>query len=62
MADLLATLQGYMSTILGNPVYLLLAIGVLSLLMLIAVLHRIHKIHNEDIFVHQAWGANWKGR
>jgi len=62
MADLLATLQGYLSTILGNPVYLLLVIGVLSLLLLIAVLHHIHKIHNEDIFVHQAWGANWKGR
>jgi hypothetical protein len=62
MADLLGTLEGFISAILANPVYLLLAVGAFSLLMLIAVLHHIHKIHNEDVFVHQAWGANWKGR
>jgi len=62
MADLVSTLQGYLSAILQNPVYLLLAVGVLALLMLIVVLHRIHKIHSEEIFVHQAWGAKYKGR
>ena len=62
MTDLVGTLQGYVSTILGNPVYLLLAVGFLALLMLIVVLHHIHKIHSEDIFVHQAWGAKYKGR
>ena len=62
MADLVSTLQGYVSAILQNPVYLLLAVGVLALLMLIVVLHHIHKIHGEEIFVHQAWGAKYKGR
>jgi len=62
MVDYLGTLEGYLSAIAQNPVYLLLAVGVASLLMLVIVLHHIHKIHREDIFVHQAWGANWKGR
>ncbi len=62
MADLVSTLQGYVSAILQNPVYLLLAVSVLALLMLIVVLHHIHKIHGEEIFVHQAWGAKYKGR
>ena len=62
MADLIGTLEGYLSTILGNAVYLLLAVGLISLLMLVAVLHHIHKIHTEDIFVHQAWGSNYRGR
>jgi hypothetical protein len=62
MADFLATLEGYLTIITGNPAYLLLTVGVLSLLMLVIVLHHIHKIHREDIFVHQAWGADWKGR
>jgi hypothetical protein len=51
-----------MSAILQNPVYLLLAVGFVALLMLVVVLHRIHKIHSEEIFVHQAWGAKYKGR
>jgi hypothetical protein len=62
MADLLGTVNGFFSTILGNPVYLLLTIGGVAVFMLAVVAHRIHKIHSEEIFVHQAWGANWKGR
>jgi len=62
MADLPGTVSGFFSTILGNPVYLLLTIGVLAVFALLLVAHRIHKIHSEEIFVHQAWGANWKGR
>jgi hypothetical protein len=62
MPDILGTLEGYLSTIAQSPVYLLLTVGVVSLLMLVIVLHHIHKIHREDIYVHQAWGANWKGR
>jgi len=42
--------------------YVLLMIGGLALFMLLVVAHRIHKIRSEEIFVHQAWGANWKGR
>jgi hypothetical protein len=62
MADLLGTFEGYLSTILQSPVYLLLTVGVLSVFMLVIVLHHIHKIHREDIYIHQPWGANWKGR
>jgi hypothetical protein len=62
MVDFLETLQGYVSAILENPVYLLLTVGFLALLMLVGVLHHIHKIHSEEIFVHQAWGAKYRGR
>jgi hypothetical protein len=62
MPDILGTLEGYLSTIAQNPVYLLLTVGAISVLMLVIVLHHIHKIHREDIYVHQAWGADWKGR
>jgi len=62
MADFVATIEGFFSAILENPLYLLLTVGVISLLFIAVVAHRIHKIHSEDIFVHQAWGANWKGR
>jgi len=62
MADPLGTVNGFFSTILGNPVYLLLTIGGLALFALLVVAHHIHKIRSEEIFVHQAWGANWKGR
>ncbi len=55
-------MNGFFSTILGNPVYLLLTIGGLSFFALLVVAHHIHKIRSEEIFVHQAWGANWKGR
>jgi hypothetical protein len=62
MADPLGTVNGVFSSILGNPVYLLLTIGGLALFVLLLVAHHIHRIHSEEIFVHQAWGANWKGR
>jgi hypothetical protein len=62
MADLLVTFEGYVSTILQSPVYLLLTVGVISVFMLVIVLHHIHKIHREEIYIHQPWGANWKGR
>ncbi|TMA04929.1 MAG: hypothetical protein E6J93_05445 [Methanobacteriota archaeon] len=62
MADPLGTLGSIFSTILGNPTYLLLTISGFALFALLVVVHHIHKIHSEEIFVHQAWGANWKGR
>ncbi len=62
MADPLGSVEGFFSSILQDPVYLLLTVGVVALMILFLVAHRIHKIHSEEIFVHQAWGANWKGR
>ena len=62
MADLGTTINEFFAAIAWNPVYLLLTIGVIALILLAAVAHHIHKIHSQEIFVHQAWGANWKGR
>ena len=55
-------MDGFFSSILQNPAYLLLAVGLIALFILMLVVHHIHKIRSEDIFVHQAWGAKWKGR
>jgi hypothetical protein len=62
MADPLGSVESFFSSILRDPVYLLLTIGAGALFILLLVVHRIHKIHSEEIFVHQAWGSNWKGR
>ena len=62
MADVFGTVKDFLSTIVGDPLYLFLTIGLLALFVLLLVVHRIHKIQSEEIFVHQAWGANWKGR
>jgi len=62
MADFAETVNGFFATIVQNPVYLLLTIGAIALFIIVVVAHRIHKIHSQEIFVHQAWGANWKGR
>ena len=45
-----------------NPAYLILAVGGVAFFIILLVARYIHKIHSEEIFVHQAWGANWKGR
>lgn len=62
MADLGSLLNGFFTSIIQNPVYLILLIGGVVLFIVLLVVRRIHKIHSEEIFVHQAWGANWKGR
>lgn len=62
MADFAETVNGFFAIIVQNPVYLLLTIGAVALFVIVVVAHRIHKIHSQEIFVHQAWGANWKGR
>ncbi len=62
MADLGTAIQQFFSTVTSNPLYLLVSVGLIALLLLAIVAHKIHKIHSEEIFVHQAWGANWKGR
>ena len=62
MADPGAAVNGFFSSIVQNPVYLLLTVGGFALFVLLLVAYRIHKIHSQEIFVHQAWGAKWKGR
>ncbi len=61
MADLGTTITEFFAAIASNPLYLLLFVGGIALVALLIVAHHIHKIRSEDIFVHQAWGANWKG-
>ena len=62
MADVIGTLNGFFSSILNNPAYLFLTVGGLALFIILLVARHIHKIRSQEIFVHQAWGANWKGR
>jgi len=62
MADLGSMVEGFFNGLLQNPVYLLLFVGGIALLLILILAHHIHKIRAQEIFVHQAWGANWKGR
>ena len=62
MADFGTTVEQFFGSIASNPVYLLLTVGLVALVALVIIAHHIHKIRSEEIFVHQAWGANWKGR
>jgi hypothetical protein len=62
MVDVGTAIQQFFASVTSNPLYLLLSVGLIALILLAVVAHHIHKIHSEEIFVHQAWGANWKGR
>ncbi len=61
MADLGTTITEFFSSLGRDPVLLLLVVGGVALLLILILAHHIHKIRSEDIFVHQAWGAKWKG-
>lgn len=61
MADVATTISEFFASIAQDPVKILLVVGGVALLLILVFAHHIHKIHSEDIFVHQAWGANWKG-
>lgn len=54
--------MGFLDEIGRNPAYLFLFLGLIFLLILAVVIQHIRKIRNQDIWVHQAWGAKWKGR
>ncbi len=54
--------EGFFSSLAENPAYLILLLGGLAFAILVLVVRHIHKIRSEEIFVHQAWGAKWKGR
>lgn len=62
MPEVSEILREAVSPILEDPFYLLLTVGGIALFVILIVVRRIHRIHTEDIFVHQVWGANWKGR
>ena len=62
MADIGTTIQQFFASLLADPLYLFLVIGLVALGLIALVARHIHRIRSQEIFVHQAWGANWKGR
>ncbi len=62
MTDLGTMVNDFFASLARNPVYVFLLLGGLALMIILIVVHHIHKIRSEEIFVHQAWGSNWKGR
>ena len=62
MADLYQSIAGFLEALVTNPAYLFLSLGFIALLILWLTVRHIRKIRGEDIWVHQAWGAKWKGR
>ncbi len=62
MADLGTALHEFFASLLADPLYLLLLMGLVALVLVAVIAIHIHRIHSQEIFVHQAWGANWKGR
>jgi hypothetical protein len=62
MASVWESIVGFLDEIGRNPAYLFLLLGLIFLLIIAMVVHHIRKIRNQDIWVHQAWGAKWKGR
>lgn len=62
MADPPSMVEGFFSALAQNPLYLLLFAGGITLLFILVLARHIHKIRSQDIYIHQAWGANWKGR
>jgi len=62
VASIWESIVGFLDEIVKNPAYLFLFVGLILLLIIALVVHHIRKIRNQDIWVHQAWGAKWKGR
>ncbi len=62
MADFVTTVNEFFAAIGRDPVYLLLTVGLVAAVLLAIIAVHIHRIRSQEIFVHQAWGANWKGR
>ena len=62
MADVGTAIEQFFSSLTSDPLYLFLLVGLVALFVIFVVAHHIHKIRSEEIFVHQAWGAKWRGR
>ena len=62
MADIGTAIHQFFASLLADPLYLFLVIGLVALGLIALVALQIHRIRSQEIFVHQAWGANWKGR
>jgi hypothetical protein len=62
MVDLSTAFGNFLAMLESNPAYLLLVLGGAAFFCILLVVWHIHRIRREEIFVHQAWGAKWKGR
>ncbi len=62
MVDLGSLFDGFFRALAQNPALLILVMGGVAFFIVLILMRHIHKIRSEEIFVHQAWGANWKGR
>lgn len=62
MADVGTAIHQFFESLLADPLYLLLLMGLVALGLIALIAAHIHRIRSQEIFVHQAWGANWKGR
>ncbi len=62
MPDVWQSIVDGLVAIASNPLYLLALIALIVLLMIAILVHHIRKIRNEDAWIHQPWGAKWKGR
>lgn len=62
MPDIWQSIVDGLAAIAWNPLYLMALIALIVLLMVAIVVHHIRKIRNQEPWIHQAWGANWKGR
>lgn len=62
MVDLYQAIVGFLEALSTNVAYLFLFLGFVILLIIWLTVRHIRKIQREDVWVHQAWGAKWKGR
>ena len=61
MADVGTAIQQFFASLLADPLTLLLLMGLIAVGLFLLIALHIDRIRSEDIFVHEAWGANWKG-
>jgi len=62
MASVWESIVGFLDSIATNPAYLFGLLAFVFLIIILIVVQHIRKIRNQDIWVHQAWGAKYKGR
>ena len=62
MASIWESIVGFLDAIASNPAYLFLLLALIMLLMIWIVVRHIRKIRDQEVWIHQAWGAKWKGR
>jgi len=62
MAEPWSSIVGFLEALGSNFAYLLLFLGFIVLLIIWLMVHHIRRIRSQDIWIHQSWGAKWRGR